>query len=396
MRVLMVSDVFFPRINGVSTSIETFSAGLARQGVEVHLVAPAYGDEPPWPRVIRVPARPVPFDPEDRFMSVGAVLDAVDAAGLPPWDLVHVQTPFSAHYAGLRLARRSGVPVVATYHTLFEEYLHHYVPLLPRRLTATLARRFSARQCNDLDGIIVPSHAMVARLLKYGVTRPLHLLPTGLAAGQFVPGNGAAFRARHGIAPGRPLGLYVGRVAHEKNIGFLIEVAERVRRRQPDFLLLVAGEGPAREALAAQVRKTGLEGHVQFVGYLERRRELLDCYAAADVFVFASRTETQGLVLLEAMAQGVPVVGLAEMGARDILGPERGARVAPPEIEGFADTVADLLADPAARHRLGRAASAFAAEWGEAGMAERLAAIYRAVRDNPAAPGLSVAGAAAG
>ena len=130
MRILMVSDVYFPRVNGVSTSIETFRRTLAAHGVEVRLVVPRYGDEAAEDGVVRVAGRPVPGDREDRLVGWRAMQRAVLAAA-QDCDLIHIQTPFVAHYAGLRAARKLGLPVLATYHTLFEEYLQHYARFLP-------------------------------------------------------------------------------------------------------------------------------------------------------------------------------------------------------------------------------------------------------------------------
>jgi len=254
MRVLMVSDVYFPRINGVSTSIETFRHTLAGQGVEVRVVAPRYGDEPEQPGVARVPGRPVPRDPEDRIVAWRAMWQTVRAHAADS-DLIHIQTPFAAHYTGLRAARREGVPVLATYHTLFEEYLQHYAPFLPARGLRALARLFSRRQCNALDGIVVPSQAMHERLSDYGVKRPIHVLPTGIPLGRFAGGSRARFRAAHGIGAVRPVALFVGRVAHEKNIGFLLEMMVAALRRRPDLLLLIAG--PARAGGAAWPGRLG-------------------------------------------------------------------------------------------------------------------------------------------
>ena len=196
----------------------------------------------------------------------------LEAAG--DCDLIHVQTPFVAHYAGLKAARSLGLPVVATYHTLFEEYLQHYARLLPAGWLRGQARAFSRRQCNALDAVVVPSTAMRERLESYGVTTPLHVLPTGIPTSRFAGGDGAAFRARHGIPPGQPVALFVGRVAHEKNIGFLLEAMVHTRRQCPDALLVVAGEGPARADLQARVDQLGLTDAVRFIGYLDRRDAL--------------------------------------------------------------------------------------------------------------------------
>src|SRR5258706_310379 len=229
MRVLFISDVYFPRVNGVSTSIATFRADLAASGVDTTLIVPQYGEAPiasDTASIVRVPSRPVPRDHEDRLMRWGALQRALQALKDQRFDLVHVHTPFLAHY--------------------------------------------------------------------------------------------------------------VGRVAHEKNIGFLIDCFAEGRRSRPDALLVIAGEGPARDALKAQAGRLGLARDVMFVGYLDRAGALADCYAAAAVFVFASRTETQGLVLLEAMAQGCPVVSTAHLGTASILQSGCGAWVVPEERPAFA------------------------------------------------------------
>jgi glycosyltransferase involved in cell wall biosynthesis len=170
--------------------------------------------------------------------------------------------------------------------------------------------------------------------------------------------------------------LFVGRVAFEKNIGFLLEALAHARAAQPEVLLLIAGEGPARKSLAQQAEAAGLGSNVRFLDYLKRDTELPDCYAAADLFVFASRTETQGLVLLEAMAAGTPVLALSAMGTASILSPQRGAVIAPDEPAGFGALLGQLLADPPRLGALAEAAREYAAEWSDSAMAARLADLY--------------------
>ncbi len=379
MNILMLSDVYFPRINGVSTSIETLRDALREDGVRSTLVAPDYPDDAArGDELIRIPSRLVPLDPEDRLMRRGAIDAQLETLRARKFDLVHIHTPFAAHYAGVDLARRLGLPCVATYHTFFEEYLAHYVPFVPRDWLRRLARRMSRQQCNALDAVFVPSQAMADALTRYGVSRPLHILPTGLPQRQFHGGDGCYFRSRYGIGKDRRLLLFVGRVAHEKNIGFLLDVVDRLRRDDDRILLLVTGEGPALASLREQKRRRGLEHHVRFLGYLDRHSELHDCYRAADLFVFASRTETQGLVLLEAMALGTPVVALAEMGTRDILAGEHGCRIAPDDPAAFAAIVATLLNDTATLAALGDQAQRHAQHWTAAAMARRLRQLYGA------------------
>lgn len=383
MRILMISDVYFPRINGVSTSIESFRHTLADLDIHVDVVAPAY----PAPhaddaRITRIPARRVPFDPEDRLMQGKALRHALVNNSRQPYDLVHIQTPFAAHYAGLRHARGHRLPCIATYHTHFEEYLHNYIPVMPKAALRAFARSLARQQCNTLDAVIVPSSAMQDTLAGYGVTAPLHRVPTGIPIERFSPGHrpaSADFRKRFDIAENAPLALFVGRAAHEKNIGFLLEALPHALKLASNTMLVIAGEGPALPALKRQAAALGISSNVRFVGYLDRFTELPDCYAAADLFVFASRTETQGLVLLEAMAAGVPVLAFAALGTREIVEPRRGAMPAPQEPAAFGAAMALLINNPNERQRMARDAEEFAREWTTEACGNRLAEVYRAV-----------------
>ena len=378
MRILKLSDVYFPRVNGVSTSIQTFRAALERLGHDVDLVAPAYpGCAQSAAGIERVPSWPVPRDPEDRLMRYQALLAAgrrLAAAGR--CDLIHVHTPFLAHYAGLRLGRELRLPVVETCHTHFEEYFHHYLPFLPARLLRLAARRLTVSQCDAVDALVVPSRAMLAVLRRYGVAAAAEVIPTGLDLARFAGGDGARFRQAHGIEPGRPVLAHISRVAFEKNIDFILRAYARVRAARPDALLLVAGEGPAEGHLRALAERLGVAEGVRWVGYLDRDRALPDCYRAADAFVFASRTETQGLVLLEAMALGVPVVSTAVLGTAEVLEGAEGALVVEEEEGAFAQAVLALLADPPLRARLSAGGPATAARWSAESLAARLAGLY--------------------
>ena len=376
MRVLMVSDVYFPRVNGVSTAIDTYQRTLEQDGVEVRLIAPDYGNADGENWIERIAARAVPRDPEDRLMRWNALNRATLEAARHA-DLIHVQTPFLAHYASMRATRQLRLPVMVTYHTLFEEYFKHYAPMLPGAMLRGIARAFSRAQCNDTSAVIVPSRAIHQRLLDYGVTATMHILPTGVPLSRFSSGDRARFRSAHGIAENRLVALYVGRVAHEKNLDYLLDVAAQTRQSVPDFLLVIAGEGPALPHLQQRVAQEGLTDSVQFIGYLDRAQALPDCYASADAFVFASRTETQGLVLLEAMAMGLPVVALAAMGTVDILENAGGAITPPDNVADFSACLAGLLLDDGCRITLAQEAREYAKQWDERVLGQRMAQLYR-------------------
>lgn len=387
MKILMLSDVYFPRVNGVSTSIRTFALALARMGHEVTLVAPEYGDRGPAVDIddgaafelIRLPARTIFFDPEDRLIRRDALRAALATLAARPWDVIHIHTPFRAHQLGVWLSQACGTPTVETYHTYFEEYVGHYLPWLPAGLTRMFARRLSRRLCHDVDHLIVPSLQMVEVIARYGVATPHTVLPTGIELDEFRGGDGARFRAKHGIDTARPVLVTVSRLAVEKNIAFLIDVARRLVREFPDLLFVIAGEGPDAPRLRKLAADLVERDHVRFFGNLDRRSELLDAYRAGDAFVFASPTETQGLVLIEAMALGVPVVSTAVMGTAMVLEGARGAVVSEEDVGAFAAHTAALLRDPARRAALAAAGPRDARAWSNGTLMARAVALYERI-----------------
>jgi hypothetical protein len=341
----MVSDVYFPRVNGVSTSIQTLRQALVAAGHTSVLVAPDYPAAAAESGIVRVPGWQIPRDPEDRLMhprALDAALDQLDSAN---FDLVHIHTPFLAHRGGVNWARRHGLPCVETYHTLFEEYFHHYLPFLPKAWLAAAARMISRKECDGVSAVIAPSSAMRNALQAYGVSSPIHIIPTGSLA-DFAHCDGPAFRARHGIAPER-LVILRGTVAFEKNLISL----RRPSRCGASATLLVAGEGPARP-LSAQWRT---QAHRQRASSAISNAGPSCRPATRPTLRVRPKTETQGLVLLEAMALGVPVVALAEAdegrSGRRRLPHRAGRRVR------IAATLLPLLADRAAARTLGAAGS---------------------------------------
>jgi len=377
MRVVMISDVYFPRVNGVSTSIRTFRRELEELGHEVFLIAPDYGEvTEDEGGIFRVSSRGVYVDREDRMMRYSDVMSLESTLRVLQPDVIHIQTPFVAHYAGIRLAQRLQVPTVLTYHTYFEEYLYYYIRFIPRFLLRWSVRYLTRLQCRQVDAVVVPTQAFDAVLEKYGVHAERYINPTGIDLARFTAGDGARFRRRHGIDDKRPCLLFVGRLVHEKNIGFLLQVVAEVQRSIPDILFILAGEGPAEPALRAQGSALGLTKNMLFVGNLPTQQELADCYRAGDIFIFASRTETQGLVLLEAMALGVPVISTAKMGTCDVLASGRGAMVVEEELASFSDAVIALLNDTARREHLSGEGCQWVTEWSATKMAIRLEEIY--------------------
>ncbi|MDR0181837.1 glycosyltransferase [Lysobacter arvi] len=393
MNLLMLSDVYFPRVNGVSTSIRTFARSLSRMGHAVTIVAPDYGEGSGQEQhdgqgefeVVRVPARVIFFDPEDRLMRADAARAVRESLAAREWDVIHIHTPFRAHAMGVQLSRELDVPTVETYHTYFEEYVGHYLPWLPSALGRFVARAASRRLCRGVDHLIVPSAQMGEVLQRYGIATPHTVLPTGIDLGEFQGGDGARFRQAHGIAADRPTLVTVSRLSLEKNIAFLLRVVQRLVARFPDLLFLIAGEGPDEARLRRLAADLRIDGNVRFFGNLDRRTTLLDCYKAGDAFVFASPTETQGLVLIEAMALGVPIVSTAVMGTAMVLRDTHSAMIAPEDVDAFAGQVAQVLQSPDLRARLSAAGPDDARRWSSDALMRQVEALYGALARERAA-----------
>ena len=390
----MLSDVYFPRVNGVSTSIRTFAKSLVAMGHRVTLVAPDYGVDSGQQahdrefgeafEVIRLPARTVFFDPEDRLVKSGALRQVLPRLARRHWDIVHVHTPFAAHRLGVRLARSRGLAVVETYHTYFEEYIAHYLPWLAPTVLRRIARGLSRRICHAVDHLVVPTQEMDDVLRGYGVRTPATVIPTGLDLAEFTGGSGGNFRFRHGIDPRRPMMVTISRLAIEKNIAFLLRVARVLVTTFPTLSFVIAGEGPDAQRLQALAGLLGLDRHVLFLGNLDRQSELLDCYRAANAFVFASPTETQGLVLMEAMALGAPIVSTAVMGTATVLRDANSALTSPEAVTGFADCVARVLRDQPLQASLSAAGPRDARRWAIEGLMPAVVALYAELADRAA------------
>jgi len=316
------------------------------------------------------------FDPEDRLMRAEHARRIREQLAAGEWDVIHIHTPFRAHSMGVQLSRGLGVPTVETYHTYFEEYVGHYLPWLPTSLGRFVARAASRRLCRGVDHLIVPSAQMVDVLQRYGIATPHTVLPTGIDLAEFRNGDGMRFREDHGIAPERPTLVTVSRLSLEKNIAFLLRVVRRLVDEFPDLLFLIAGEGPDEARLRRLTDELGIGANVRFFGNLDRRTTLLDAYKAGDAFVFASPTETQGLVLIEAMALGVPIVSTAVMGTAMVLRDTQSAVIAPEAVDTFAEKTAQVLRSPELRAQLSAAGPNDARRWSSETLMRQVESLY--------------------
>ena len=351
LRVGFFTEIYRPVVNGVVASVEALADGLRGRGHEVYCFAPYLpGAADADGLVFRMPSLPLPTRTAYRL-----TLPLVSRANLngiiKRLSLVHVHSPFVTGWMGLRYARRYGMPIVYTYHTQLEAYAH-YVPFEPN------ATRFAATQltrafANQADAVVVPTPAMAARLRDLGVSVRIEIVPSGIDLARFAAGRrDAALRARLGVKSGDRMVLYVGRLAKEKNVELLLYALARAAGQS--LKLVVAGDGPHRAELERLARESGVSAATRFLGAVSRD-SLPDLYASADAFVMPSTTETQGLVLAEALAAGAFIIAADAPQNRDVLG--IAGTIVPAAPEAFAAALAVIPA--------GRPASAAARDKAE-------------------------------
>jgi glycosyltransferase involved in cell wall biosynthesis len=266
------------------------------------------------------------------------------------FDVVHTHSPFALGQTGRRWARRLGIPVVTTYHTLYVAYAH-YASVLPAPLVKGFLQSLSRRYCNAVDGVAVPTEPIREVLLEYGVTRPISVIPTGLRLDR-APALEPGFpRAALHIPAEAPLVLYAGRLAKEKNLELLFNGFARAARQVPDAWLLIAGSGPSEQEALRLAEATGVADRIAFAGFVPPER-MSSVFAAADLFAFASLTDTQGLVLTEAKAAGVPAVSVNAYGPSAVVTDGVDGILTPNSPEAFSEALVRLLSDRELRARM--------------------------------------------
>jgi 1,2-diacylglycerol 3-alpha-glucosyltransferase len=356
MRVALFSNNYLPFRGGVASAVETLREELDAQGHEAWVFAPAGSgrEEPDRPRVVRYPAvgaptyagfsLPLPFSRA-----------ATRTAARVGFDVVHAQHPFLLGPAARRLARRIRRPLVFTYHTHYEKYVH-YVPL-PGRLAAALAVGLSRRFADSADLVVAPSVRVAALLRGRGVRTPVAVVPTGVPLERFSPGDPAVAREACGLPAAGPLCLYVGRLDREKSVGRVIQAFGSIAGGVAGARLLLVGQGAHEGPIRRLAAGSPAAGSISFRGAVPREA-LPAFYRAADLFLFASETETQGLVLAEAHACGLPAVAVRAPGVDEVVRDGETGVLVKPQAEAVADAAIALLLDVPQRRAMAEAARA--------------------------------------
>ena len=311
MNILMMSNTYLPVVGGLERSIESFTKEYRKRGHRVMIVAPEYENSPKKEfDVIRVPALQNFYGSKFsvKLPIAGFFLEAL---GEFKPDIIHVHHPFLVGDTALRLAYDHKVPLVFTHHSLYEENVGDSETV--KKFVTELATGFA----NCCDHVIAPSESVAEIIRTRGVKTQITVVPTGLHLSQY-KGTAGKFREESKISKDAFVVGYVGRLSPEKNLSFLIRAVAVFLKREMEATFLVVGSGPLEAELVSYFKKQKLGDRLRLVGEIKGEK-LIEAFQAIDVFAFSSRSETQGMVLNEAMAAGTPVVGLDAPGVRDIV-----------------------------------------------------------------------------
>ncbi|KAA9304013.1 glycosyltransferase family 4 protein [Streptococcus anginosus] len=311
MRIGLFTDTYFPQVSGVATSIRTLKTELEKLGHTVFIFTTTDKDVnryEDW-QIIRIPSVPF-FAFKDRRIAYRGFSTALEIARQYQLDIIHTQTEFSLGLLGVWIAKELRIPVVHTYHTQYEDYVRYIAKGMVIRpsMVKYIVRGFMS----DLDGVICPSEIVYDLLMKYKVKVEKRVIPTGIELAKFerpeiTSENIADLRGKLGISNQETMLLSLSRVSYEKNIQAVLAALPAVLEENPDVKLVVAGDGPYLSDLKAQAKRLNITDAVIFTGMIAPSETAL-YYKAADFFISASTSETQGLTYLESLASGTPII----------------------------------------------------------------------------------------
>lgn len=362
MKIAMFTDAYYPRINGVTVSVHSYANELSKLGHEVVVVCLEYSElqqknslfdeksnDVKFPfKIIRIPSAPLLFSKEDRMVRLDKWYCVKRAMQKFKPDVIHINSEWTVGYLGSLYAHHKHVPFVYTFHTMWEDYLANYVSILPDMSLRRIGRSVVKYYLKRADVIIAPTERISAVVADYGVSKDVKIIPTGIpddkTKGSIIRQYQMSMQLykKFPHLKGKKLLLFAGRIVKEKNLSFLFDVLREVQKSNKKTVLLFVGSGPYLEELKEMAQEQGLSSSVAFTGYIPSD-DMVYFYKMASVFVFPSKTETQGLVTVEAMLSGLPVVAIGEMGTLDVMKGDNGGFMVKDDVHEFSEKVCQLL-----------------------------------------------------
>ena len=351
MKIIYFTDTFIPQINGVVTSIVNFSRELASRGHTIYIFSARNGKEKKLNlgkniTVKYFHASKLLINYPDLSTAYPNTLKTIREIRKIKPDIIHTHTPSPQAWVALALAKRFHIPIVSTYHTLLPDFIKHTRLKFFKTTNAAkhLAWEYTRWYYNKLDAVVTPSQAMKRELAKHGIKGPIHAISNGINLKMFYQ----AKKKHKGIKL-----LHLGRISYEKNIDQILESFKICLDKNLKLKLTIVGGGPDLSKLKALARKLKINKEVDFTGPIDHKK-LRGIYNSHDIFVTASTIETEGLVILEAMACGLPVIGVKKLAVPDIvIHDKNGYVVGPGKVKKFADSIEEMVKNKKNRKKFG-------------------------------------------
>lgn len=400
MKIVMFTDSYWPRVNGVTVSVESFAYTLIKRGHEVLIICPFYPESAsperfsltapkkelkiPESSIIRVPSVPLFISKEDRISKSHKMFWVKRKIDKFEPDIIHIQSEFVTADFGYFCARTRKIPTIYTFHTLWEDYMTNYLPHVPMFLLQFVLWIVQNTAFRRAYRIIVPSKVINDVATHYRLRKEPYLLPTGIDANLFQNSQEDinTFRLlmefKYPYLKGKKILLFAGRVGREKNIDFLMNIAPEILQKHPEAIFMIVGNGPDMYWYQEECISLGIQDNFIFTGYMERK-DLSLTYAISHIFVFPSMSETQGLVTIEAMFSGIPVVAIGVRGTLTVMNGDNGGFMVKNDPVEFQNRVLDLLEDQDLYQKKSAEAKEYAKNWTIDIMTERLEKIYQEV-----------------
>ncbi len=393
MNIGLFTDTYFPQINGVGTSVHTLADALEKKGHNVYIFTPSdpRADQNENARIIRMPSMPFLLLKNFRVGMVYSPHVMNKIIHQLHLDIIHTQTEFPLGMFGKFLSTAYRIPMVHTYHTMYEDYVHYIAHGI--LVTSSMAKEFSKLFCNSAKAVIAPTEKAKDYLEEYGVTKPIHIIPTGIDTSLFDKSNFSEeeilnLQKSFGLEPDTPVILSLGRIAKEKSIDVILKAMPALFDRLPHAKLLIVGDGPEREHLEQMASDLHIEENVIFAG-ARPWTEIGKYYQLGTVFVSASVSETQGLTFAEAMASGIPVVAKRDQSIEALVQDQKTGLLFEQD-EQLSEKLYELLSDKALRQRLAQSSMEMMKELSVKKFADSVEALYQEILSaNPEIPRFS-------
>jgi len=379
MKIGMFINYYTPSKGGMETSVINLSRGLEKAGHEVFIFAPEYPNyKDEKKNIFRYKSFrfnyggyfyviPLPFFSRE-------IEDIVKKLKL---DIIHSHQPYSLGSEALKFSKKLNIPLVFTYHIKYEDYAH-YIPLIPKSISKKYIRKITTKYSNQCDNIIAPSTAIKKMLIDRGIKSPISIIPSGINIDNFKKdvGQKSEIRKKYNIKSNDILLITACRLTEEKNLKFLIRSFAKIKQRYDDIKFMIVGDGAVKKDLKKMAEEFGIKNNVIFTGLVDRT-EIVGLYQASDIFIFASKTETQGLVAVEAMAAGNPVVAIKASGIEDMVKNNEDGFLTPESEEEFSESVLKIVNNKNLREKMSAQAKINSERFSIEPWIEKIVELYR-------------------